>query len=94
MIRQVLKAIGEALSARLNKARAGDFRAQVDGFVTSYCNQIHDVDTGAPVNHTCVVIPTEALTAERLGHAAEARRIIVRSGTLRYHRGISRGAVK
>ena len=38
-----------------------------DFYVTTYCNFAHDVETGEPIDHECIVIPPEALKAEMDG---------------------------
>ena len=40
---------------------------EVRPYLTSYCNQPHDLSTGKPIGHGCHVIPPAALAAERQG---------------------------
>ena len=57
-------------------------------YLTSYCNKGHDMETGRPVNHECVVIPPDALEAEWDGDVVEAISIIGEHGPLKPHRGV------
>ena len=36
-------------------------------YVTTYCNFAHDVKTGKPIEHECIIIPPKALAAEMAG---------------------------
>jgi hypothetical protein len=45
-------------------------------YCTSFCNQGHDLQTGRPINHECIVLPPKALQAERDGDFNKAIEII------------------
>jgi hypothetical protein len=36
-------------------------------YCSTYCNFGHDVETGKPIDHECIIIPPEALAAEMGG---------------------------
>lgn len=60
----------------------------IDIFQTSYCNKGHDMKTGRPINHECVVLPPEVLKAERDDRIDDALDIIDSKKPLRQHRGM------
>lgn len=45
-------------------------------FVTSFCNQAHNLKNGRPVGHECYVLPPRALAAEREGNLHLANQIL------------------
>jgi hypothetical protein len=45
-------------------------------YVSTYCNFAHDIATGRPMNHECVVIPSAALQAEMDGDFDKAIEIM------------------
>ena len=57
-------------------------------YCSTYCNQGHCLNTGRPVNHACVVIPPEALAAERRDNFDLAIDIITKASPLKPHRGL------
>jgi len=48
-------------------------------YLTTYCNQYHDIRTGKPIDHECITIPPEALKAEMGGDYEKAIDIIDKS---------------
>lgn len=46
-------------------------------FCTSFCNQMHDMATGKPVEHECCILPPRALRAERAGDVQAAIAILM-----------------
>lgn len=52
---------------------------EVKNYLTSYCNQYHDVITGKPIDHECIVIPPNALKAEMEGDTDKAIELIDQS---------------
>lgn len=56
-------------------------------YLTSYCNHVHCLSNGAPIDHECFMLPVEALEAERRGDCVEASNIISDS-TLHRHAGM------
>ena len=61
-----------------------------DIYLSSYCNHGHDLATGKPVNHECVILPVDALLAERDGDFETANEIIFDARPLKTHRGVKR----
>lgn len=55
-------------------------------YCTTYCNFGHDVKTGRPAKHECIVIPPKALEAEMAGDTDAAIRILAASPRV-YARG-------
>ena len=47
-----------------------------DFYVSTYCNFAHDMETGEPIDHECVLIPPKALDAEREGDFDKAIEIM------------------
>lgn len=60
-----------------------------DIYTSTYCNFGHDVKTGKPIGHECVVIPPKALAAEIAGNydrAIELMEAARKAGKLRIMR--------
>lgn len=57
-------------------------------YMSTYCNQGHRLSDGKPVNHECVILPPEALQAEREGDYEMATVITVEAHPLKPHRGV------
>lgn len=67
----------------------------MSSYISTYCNFGHDVKTGKPIDHECVIIPPKALAAEMAGDYERAIEIMQNArtaGTLRVmRRGMRRG---
>jgi hypothetical protein len=49
-----------------------------DFYVSTYCNFAHDMETGEPIDHECVLILPAALKAEQKGDFDKAIEIMTR----------------
>jgi hypothetical protein len=45
-------------------------------FHTTYCNRVHDLDSGAPIGHECYVLPPAALRDEYEGNFDAANNVL------------------
>jgi len=63
-------------------------KAQVNSYVTTYCNHPHRLSDGKPIAHNCYVLPPEALEAERNGDTDRAIELLQKAKPLIEHRGI------
>ena len=52
-------------------------KKKIEQFTTTYCYKVHDVITGWPIDHDCIVIPPEALQAELNQDLEEMTEIII-----------------
>ena len=57
-------------------------------YMSTYCNRGHRLSDGKPVDHECVVLPPEALQAEREDDFEMATDILAKAKPLKPHRGI------
>ncbi len=57
-------------------------------YCTTFCNKLHRLVDGKPVDHECFVLPTEALKLEKEGNVSSALAILNRWNKRRIHRGV------
>lgn len=60
-------------------------------YLTSFCNRLHCMRTGRPIEHECFLLPPAALRAEREDQISKSVSILAEAraeGRLRRHRGI------
>lgn len=57
-------------------------------FKTTYCNKLHRLSDGKPVNHACHIMPTPALHAEKAGDISMAVRLLEIWKKRRTHAGV------
>ncbi|OHD23660.1 MAG: hypothetical protein A2Y38_23470 [Spirochaetes bacterium GWB1_59_5] len=57
-------------------------------YLTSYCNQGHEVATGKPVNHECHILPPAALLLEMADRLPEAVEALAAGRPLKRHSGL------
>lgn len=57
-------------------------------YMSTYCNQGHRLSDGKPVNHECVILPPEALQAEREGDYERVWDLMDEAKPFKPHRGV------
>lgn len=57
-------------------------------YTPSYCNMVHRVRDGKPVDHECRIIPPKALAAEIDGDIEKAIDIMQRTPAVTMRRGV------
>jgi hypothetical protein len=49
-------------------------------YCTSYCNKLHYIENGRPIDHECYVLPSDMLEAEKRGDYEGALAALIEKG--------------